>query len=60
MNTNTTEQWDGLILGASLATLDGDDGYGEIVDGVLGWRGGRLTYVGPRAGLPDEPARGPS
>jgi imidazolonepropionase len=46
--------WDGLLLGASLATLDGD-GYAEIRDGALGWKDGRLTYVGPRDGLPDEP-----
>jgi len=56
MNTTTTGQWDGLVLGASLATLDGADGYGEITDGALGWRDGQLTYVGPRAGLPGEPA----
>ena len=49
-------QWDGLILGASLATLDGADGYGEIVDGALGWRDGHLTYVGPGNELPGEPA----
>jgi imidazolonepropionase len=50
--------WDGVIVGASLATLDGDDaGYGAIADGALGWRDGRLTYVGPRAGLPDAPER---
>jgi imidazolonepropionase len=50
-------RWDGLILGASLATLDGDgDGYGELADGALGWRGGVLTYVGPRDGLPGEPS----
>ena len=46
--------WDGLIVGASLATLDGD-GYGAIADGALGWRDGTLAYVGPRAGLPGEP-----
>ncbi|KAB8188900.1 imidazolonepropionase [Lysobacter maris] len=45
-------RWDGLIVGVSLATLDGADGYGGIADAALGWRGGRLTYVGPRAGLP--------
>ncbi|GAB2609619.1 imidazolonepropionase [Novilysobacter erysipheiresistens] len=56
MNTTKTEQWDGLVLGASLATLDGTDGYGEIIDGALGWHDGRLSYVGPRAGLPDDPA----
>ncbi|WP_147652135.1 imidazolonepropionase [Vulcaniibacterium gelatinicum] len=46
--------WDGLIVGASLATLDGDH-YGAIADGALGWRDGTLVFVGPRAALPGEP-----
>ena len=50
-----TAQWDGLIVGASLATLDADDGYGAIADGALGWRDGLLTFVGPRAKLPGQP-----
>lgn len=50
-----TERWDGLVLGASLATLDGD-GYGAIEDGALGWKDGLITHVGPRAFLPGEPA----
>lgn len=50
-----TERWDGLIVGASLATLDGDAGYGAIVDGALGWRDGVLTHVGARADLPATP-----
>jgi imidazolonepropionase len=50
-----TAPWDGLIVGASLATLDADDGYGAIEDGALGWRDGVLTFVGPRAALPGEP-----
>ncbi len=48
-------RWDGLILGASLATLDGDEGYGDIRDGALGWRDGVITYAGPREGLPSAP-----
>ena len=47
--------WDGLIVGASLATLDGADGYGGIADAALGWRDGVLTYVGRRADLPGAP-----
>ncbi|MGV8940897.1 MAG: imidazolonepropionase [Lysobacter sp.] len=31
-------------------------GYGEIVDGALGWHDGRITYVGPRDHLPGPPA----
>ena len=53
----TSPPYEGLILGASLATLDAASGYGEIRDGALGWRDGVLTYVGSRAGLPDEPAQ---
>ena len=52
-------RWHGLILGASLATLDDERGagYGEIHDGVLGWHNGRLCHVGPRDALPDDPYR---
>jgi imidazolonepropionase len=46
-----TTPWDGLLLNASLATLDGD-GYGAIEDGALGWQDGVLTFVGPRSLLP--------
>lgn len=51
----TTARWDGLLLGASLATLDAEHGYGEILDGALGWRDGLITYVGPSADLPGDP-----
>lgn len=51
----TDERWDGLILGASLATLDGPDGYGAITDGALGWRDGLITYAGAREELPGAP-----
>lgn len=47
--------YDGLIVGASLATLDAERGYGEIEDGALGWKDGLLTFVGPRSALPDAP-----
>jgi imidazolonepropionase len=55
METNNS-QWDGLILGASLATLDADAGYAAIEDAALGWRDGVLTFVGPRAALQGDPA----
>ena len=42
----------GLIVGASLATLEGQAGYGAIDDGALAWRDGVITFVGPRSGLP--------
>lgn len=47
-------RWDGLLLGADLATLDGE-GYGAIRDGALGWRDGLLAFVGARADLLGEP-----
>lgn len=47
-----TESWDGLLLGATLATLADDSGYGLIEDGALGWRDGVIVYAGPRSGLP--------
>lgn len=52
---NTPHRWDGLLLGASLATLDGDRVYGNIEDGALGWKDGLLTFVGPRSALTDAP-----
>jgi len=52
-----TELWDGLVVGASLATLDGDAGYGAIEDGALGWRDGRIAFVGQRRDLPGDPER---
>ncbi|MFP7722684.1 imidazolonepropionase [Lysobacter sp. A3-1-A15] len=48
-------QWDGIVVGASLATLDGDNGYGEIPDGALAWRDGAIVHVGPRDALPAAP-----
>ncbi|MGH8033053.1 MAG: imidazolonepropionase, partial [Luteimonas sp.] len=47
-----TERWQGLLLNATLVTLDGDAGYGLIDDGAIGWRDGRLTFVGARTALP--------
>ena len=53
------ERWDGLVLGARLATLDtgaatgGDaQGYGLVEDGALGWRDGRITFAGAMDALP--------
>jgi imidazolonepropionase len=54
-STPKTYTFDGLILGADLATLDAPRGYGEITDGALGWRDGVLAFVGPRAQLPGDP-----
>jgi imidazolonepropionase len=48
----TNGQWDGLIQGVALATLDADSGYASIADGALGWRNGVLAFVGARDALP--------
>lgn len=48
---------DGLIVGATLVTLDGDSGYGLVEDGALGWRDGRIACLGTRAELGDLPTR---
>src|SRR3546814_3505835 len=45
---------DGLVAGAMLVTLDGDDGYGVVEDGTLAWRDGVIRFAGPRAELPAE------
>lgn len=52
--TSGATTFDTLLIGASLATLDGDD-YGAIEDGAIGWRDGVLAFVGPRAALPAAP-----
>ncbi|MES2858440.1 MAG: imidazolonepropionase [Pseudomonadota bacterium] len=49
---DTQPLWDGLLLGATLATMDAPAGYGLVEDAALGWKDGTLTYVGPRSGLP--------
>ena len=46
--------WDGVLVGASLATLDGP-GYGAVEDGALGWKDGTLVFAGPRPALPGAP-----
>ena len=53
-----TDERSGLILGATLATLDGDTGYALVEDAALAWREGVITYAGPRTGLPAEFAGG--
>lgn len=52
----TTHPWDGLVLGASLATLDASTGYGSIENGALAWKDSLLTYVGPADALPGKPS----
>jgi imidazolonepropionase len=52
---DNTHRWDGLVVNANLATLQGEAGYGAVEDGALGWKDGRIAYAGPRAGLPGAP-----
>ena len=51
----TEPRWDGLIVGAGLATLDGE-AYGAIEDGAVAWSDGVLTFVGRRDELPGDAA----
>lgn len=52
----TAPAWDTLLLGASLATLDGDAPWGAVADGALAFAGGAIAFAGPRAALPGAPA----
>ncbi|WP_242108605.1 imidazolonepropionase [Luteimonas aquatica] len=54
----TDARRDGLIVNATLITLDAEAGYGLVEDGALAWREGVLAYAGPRAGLPADAAGG--
>lgn len=54
--TAVAPPYDGLLLGAHLATLDDARPGGHLVeDGALAWKDGRLCYVGLRADLPGAP-----
>ncbi|MEN1941085.1 imidazolonepropionase [Luteimonas sp. MJ246] len=53
------ERWDGLLVNARLATLDGNgpDAYGMVENGALGWRDGRIVFAEAAdalQGRPDE------
>jgi len=48
--------WDRLWVGGHLATLDPElEGYGEIRNGALASRGGRIVWVGREEDLPGPP-----
>jgi imidazolonepropionase len=47
--------WDGLAIGAHLATMDPVHPPGVIADGALAWKDGLLTFVGPRHALAGDP-----
>ena len=46
------EQWDALWINVHLATLAAPDGYGEIRDGAIAVRDGRIAWLGRRDDLP--------
>jgi imidazolonepropionase len=50
-----TECWDILFTNAHLATMVG--GYGELHDGALALKDGRIAWLGPRAALAGQAAR---
>jgi imidazolonepropionase len=51
-------QWDSLWIDGHVATMaHGLAPYGAIRDGAVAVRDGRIAWVGPRAELPDTPAR---
>lgn len=57
MNTATpsprsTAARSGCVINARLCRLDQAQGYGELEDGAVAWRQGRLTYVGSSDGAP--------
>ena len=56
MTQQSDPRWDGLIIGAHLATLADDSGYGIIENGALAWCEGTLQFVGRASDLPGEPA----
>jgi imidazolonepropionase len=48
-------RWEHLLVDCSLATLAGG-GYGPIERGAVGWNDGVITFAGPMASLPGDPA----
>lgn len=44
----------GLLVGARLITLAGEQGYGLLEDAALGWSQGVLDFVGPAGEVPEQ------
>jgi imidazolonepropionase len=44
--------WDCLITDCHVATMAGEDGYGEIRDAAIAVQDGRIAWIGPAADLP--------
>jgi len=49
--TTSEDRWDALWRNVHLATME-SDGYGEIPDGAIAVRNGRIAWVGRRSDLP--------
>ncbi|WP_130618335.1 imidazolonepropionase [Dyella amyloliquefaciens] len=47
-----SHSWDHLLLGATLATFDGDAPYGLIRHGAIALHEGRISWIGPQSALP--------
>lgn len=52
MHTEQATHWDALWINVHLATLSGNDGYGEIREGAIAVRDGRIAWIGKRCELP--------
>lgn len=48
----TITEWDSVWVNVNLATMDDTASYGEIRDGALAVRDGKIAWVGARADLP--------
>ncbi|MBJ7308942.1 imidazolonepropionase [Rugamonas sp. CCM 8940] len=51
-----TAAWDVLFTNIHLATMATADGYGEILDGAVAVKDGRIAWLGQRAALPPHTA----
>jgi len=54
MTDDTRPQWDDLWTNVHLATLAPGTGYGEIRNGAIAVKDGRIAWLGPHANLPSK------
>lgn len=52
MPTGQHTEWDALWINVHLATMASDTGYGEILDGAIAVKDGRIAWIGKRSELP--------
>ena len=52
MKRGAMHNWDSLWLNVNLATMAQASGYGEMRDGALAVRDGKIAWLGPRSALP--------